>query len=300
MITIKSNGYTYKGNSKSTLGKFDITLKDKEFVSILGKSGCGKSTLIKLITKYLKSDTVEINGVDLTKCNYITQRGSLLPNKTVLKNMYFELKRYGIDKTIWDYKINQACNMAKLDKGLLNKYPHELSGGQLQRASLACSVFLTEPTLIVLDEPLSALDPIIREEIQLELSSIKIKNSNAIIIMITHDVNEAFMYSDKIILMNQKGDIDVQGNPNELYKKYLNNELSEYACKIMFNKTIPTIHYDSWRSSAKILCDRTQSDYIQICNDNLNIVGKVYKDTLIESLNNNDNFVHLTDLIGDI
>lgn len=190
-----------------TMENINLTIKSGEFVSVLGPSGCGKTTLLKLMSGLIKPDNGIIleDGKDITqmpveKKNYamVTQQPLLFPNMTLIDNICFGLKMQKINK---DQRIASADLMiSKLKlKGLEKRYPSQLSGGQCQRATIARAL-VSNPKVLFMDEPFSSLN----EELRLEMRNLiedLHRNSNLTIIFVTHDKEEAYLLSDRIITM---------------------------------------------------------------------------------------------------
>lgn len=208
----------------TALQGIDLVVADNEFVSLLGPSGCGKTTLLRIVSGFEHPTTgrVMIHGTDVTSMpphrrptNLVFQRGALFPHMNVAENIGYSLKLRRWSKARIANKVEEMLALVRLD-GLGHRGPTELSGGQIQRAALARAV-AAEPTVLLLDEPLSALDPNLRQEMQLELRTIH-RELSTTFIYVTHDQTEALVMSDRIAIMNA-GKIVQEGTPREIYTR---------------------------------------------------------------------------------
>lgn len=202
----------------------DLEVREHEFLSLLGSSGCGKSTLLRIIAGFELPSRghVRIRGADVTwvpphrrPTNIVFQRGALFPHMNVFDNVAYSLKlRKWPKKRIAD-KVEEMLALVRLEH-LGHRGPTELSGGQIQRVALARAL-AAEPSVLLLDEPLSALDLKLRQQMQLELRTIQ-RKLGATFVFVTHDQTEALVMSDRIAIMNQ-GRIVQLGTPREIYRR---------------------------------------------------------------------------------
>lgn len=204
-----------------------------EFLTILGSSGCGKTTLLKIIAGFLKADRGEIliNGADVAeKKSYernigmLFQNYALFPHMTVAENIAYPLKLRKKSKAEQKELVNKMIGLIKL-QGLADRRPKQLSGGQQQRVALARAL-VYNPPLLLLDEPLGALDKNLRHEMQFEIKRIQ-KELGITTISVTHDQEEALTMSDKICIMNH-GVIQQCSSPEEIYSKPKNQFVAEF------------------------------------------------------------------------
>jgi putative spermidine/putrescine transport system ATP-binding protein len=210
-----------------------FVIEKGEFITLLGPSGCGKSTLLRSIAGLNDIDSGEIwvDGVNIThqvpqkrEIGMVFQSYALFPNMTVEDNIAFGLKMKGISKQKAQSQIKRFIELVELD-GKEKHYPHELSGGQKQRVALARAL-VVQPRILLLDEPLSALDAKIRKNLRQQIREIQ-KELNLTTIFVTHDQEEAMLLSDRIFLMNQ-GEIVQQGNPEEIYTHPANEFVASF------------------------------------------------------------------------
>jgi len=191
---------------------------------LIGSSGCGKSTILRLIAGLVQPDNghIEIDGNILSDSNlisvrkklgYVIQDGGLFPHLSAYKNISLMASYIGWDTNRINKRIEELSNLTKFPPDHLNRFPAELSGGQKQRVSLMRALML-DPELLLLDEPLGALDPLIRFELQDDLKDI-FNRLNKTVLLVTHDLNEAIYFADEIFLIKD-GMIIQNGNVNEL------------------------------------------------------------------------------------
>lgn len=201
---------------------FDV--QEGEFVCILGPSGCGKTTLLRVIAGLESQSEGEINQnnknisqlpPDQRDFGIVFQSYALFPNLTVKNNISFGLKTRKQNKDVIDRRVDELLNLVGLSDHI-NKYSAQLSGGEQQRVALARAL-APSPGLLLLDEPLSALDAKVRQHLRLEIKNLQ-RKLGVTTIMVTHDQEEALTMADRIILMN-KGVIEQEGSPQDIYSK---------------------------------------------------------------------------------
>lgn len=200
-----------------------LDIKKGEIFALLGSSGCGKSTLLRMLAGFEtpSSGNIYLDGADIAKMppyerpiNMMFQSYALFPHLTVWENVAFGLKRDGMPKDRIAERVEAMLGIVKL-KPYAKRKPHQLSGGQQQRVALA-RCLAKSPKLLLLDEPLGALDRKLREETQFELVNI-IKNVGVTCVMVTHDQEEAMIMADRIAIM-QEGRFLQVGHPREIYE----------------------------------------------------------------------------------
>lgn len=224
MSNVEIEGLHKAYGTNTVLSNINMTIKDGEFVTLLGPSGCGKSTILRIIAGLTDetSGTVKIEGKMMNNIQpknrdvgMVFQSYALFPNMTVKENVAFGLKMKKNNAKEIEQKVKDTLALVHLsDKA--QSYPHELSGGQQQRVALARAM-IVRPKVLLLDEPLSALDAQIRKKLQADLRSIQTELGMTMI-LVTHDQEEAMAVSDKIFVMN-KGEIAQEGSPTEIYTK---------------------------------------------------------------------------------
>ena len=204
------------------LDDISLTVQEHEFVCLLGPSGCGKTTLLRIIAGLMPADAgrLTFGGRDLGAVparergfGIVFQSYSLFPNMTVAENIGYGLRIRKVDRQKIAARVDALLGLIKLPE-LGERFPYQLSGGQQQRVALARALAV-DPALILLDEPLSALDAKVRAELRIEIRDLQ-RRLGIPTIMVTHDQEEALVLADRIVCMNQ-GRIEQVGSPAELY-----------------------------------------------------------------------------------
>jgi spermidine/putrescine transport system ATP-binding protein len=231
IIDLKDISVSFDG--EPVLNNINLYIRDNEFITLLGPSGCGKTTTLRIIGGFLKPDTgrVIFEGKDITdlppnkrQLNTVFQNYALFPHLTIAENIAFGLKIKKKSKEYIKDKIKYALKLVNLE-GFENRMPQSLSGGQQQRIAIARAI-VNEPKVLLLDEPLGALDLKMRQSMQYEL--IRLKNELGItFVYITHDQEEALTMSDTIVVMN-KGNIQQIGTPEDIYNEPKNAFVADF------------------------------------------------------------------------
>ena len=215
------------------LDELNLYIRENEFLTLLGPSGCGKTTLLRILGGFETPDSGKIifDGQDITnlapnkrQLNTVFQKYALFTHMTIAENIAFGLKIKGKSQNYINDKIRYALKLVNLE-GFENRTPASLSGGQQQRIAIARAI-VNEPRVLLLDEPLGALDLKLRQEMQYEL--IRLKNELGITFLyVTHDQEEALTMSDKVVVMNQ-GYIQQMGTPEEIYNEPENAFVADF------------------------------------------------------------------------
>lgn len=220
-------------DGQMVLDELNLSIHENEFVTLLGPSGCGKTTTLRILGGFASPDTgrVVFDGQDITRIppnkrqlNTVFQKYALFTHMTIAENIAFGLKIKKKTKSYIDDKIRYALKLVNLE-GYENRMPDSLSGGQQQRIAIARAI-VNEPKVLLLDEPLGALDLKLRQEMQYEL--IRMKNELGItFVYVTHDQEEALTMSDTIVVMNQ-GYIQQIGSPESIYNEPENAFVADF------------------------------------------------------------------------
>ena len=209
-------------DNQQILKDFDLSIEKESFVTLLGPSGCGKSTLLRVLSglEPIQNGKIILDGEDVTfkkpslrKVGMVFQQYSLFPTMNIYDNIAFGMKKMNLTKKDLDDKIKKSLEMVDL-VGSEKKYPSQLSGGEQQRVAI-CRCIVTNPKVLLMDEPFSAIDAKLRKALQLRIKEIH-KQMKMTTIFVTHDQDEAMTMSDTIHLMNG-GIIEQSGTPMELY-----------------------------------------------------------------------------------
>ena len=230
---VELRNVTKRFGSNTVIDNINLTIPQGQMVTLLGPSGCGKTTILRLVAGLEKPSEgqIFIDGEDVTHRSIqqrdicmVFQSYALFPHMTIAENIAFGLKISGKSKSYINDKIKYALKLVNLD-GFENRMPDSLSGGQQQRIAIARAI-VNEPKLLLLDEPLGALDLKLRQDMQYEL--IRLKNELGItFIYVTHDQEEALTMSDTIVVMNQ-GYIQQIGTPESIYNEPENAFVADF------------------------------------------------------------------------
>jgi len=208
----------------TALDELTLDIPSGELLTLLGPSGCGKTTLLRIIAGFERptSGRIRIDGADVTSVpanrrptNLVFQRPTLFPHLDVLGNVAFGLQVARVAKAEQRRKVAEALALVRLE-GYERRRSHELSGGQMQRVALARAL-VNRPAVLLLDEPLSALDLKIRLEMEVELRRVH-RETGATFVYVTHDQREAMALSDRIVVMD-RGRVEQVGTPAEVYRR---------------------------------------------------------------------------------
>lgn len=219
------------------LNKFDLTIYDGEFFTLLGPSGCGKTTVLRMIAGLEEADVGEIHlaGQEISSLpaekrpvNTVFQSYALFPHMSVFDNVAFGLKMSGVVKSEIKSRVMEALDMVRL-ADFAERKPVQLSGGQQQRVAIARAV-VNRPKLLLLDESLSALDYKLRQQMQIELKRLQ-RKLGITFVFVTHDQEEALSMSDRVVVMN-KGVVQQLGTPREIYENPANLFVAKFIGEI--------------------------------------------------------------------
>ena len=247
----------------------NIQVHEGEFVTMLGPSGCGKSTILRTLGGFLKIDGGEILLDDQAiqdlppekrPTAMVFQSYNLWPHMTVYENLMFGLKIRKVPKAVMQKEADEALKLVGME-GYGKKYPNQLSGGQQQRVAIARALLL-KPSVLLLDEPFSALDAKIRQQMREELKRIQ-EELNITVVFVTHDQEEAMALSHRIVVMN-KGVIEQVGTPKEIYDNPATKYVASFLGEMNFIE----------ENGGKVLAVRPE-DIILTKGDSGDMVGSV-------------------------
>ena len=215
-------GVTKRFGALVAVDRLDLEIRQGEFLSLLGPSGCGKTTTLRLVAGFERPDegAIRIDGADVARLppyrrpvNTVFQSYALVPHHSVLDHVSYGLKQQGLPRMERRRRAGELLELVRLP-GVESRKPRQLSGGQQQRVALARALVL-EPKVLLLDEPLGALDLKVRKELQIELKRIQ-QDVGITFVYVTHDQEEALAMSDRVAVMN-RGRIEQLARPQEIY-----------------------------------------------------------------------------------
>ena len=292
---IKINNVSKNFEEVVAVDNINVDIARGEFFSLLGPSGCGKTTLLRILAgfEYPSSGSVFIDNLDVTDItpnlrptNMVFQNYAIFPHINVKRNIEFGLRKEKLSKDELDKRVQDALKMVQLE-GYEDRYSNQLSGGQRQRIALARAL-VKQPKVLLLDEPLGALDKKLREEMQLELRNLQ-RSIGITFIFVTHDQEEAMTMSDRVAVMN-KGKILQISPPRDLYDNPKNLFVGDFIGQINFLDT-QIVKIEG--NNAKVLINKLGEHEIMTSNNNLSqnesIVCAIRPETIIISKTNEKN-----------
>lgn len=263
-VLLEIKGLTKEFEGQVAVDKIDLTINQGEIFALLGASGCGKSTLLRMLAGFEPPTEGQIilDGEDLSKIppykrpvNMMFQSYALFPHMTVFNNIAFGLKQDGVPKKEIKTTVEELLKLVHMTE-YANRKPHQLSGGQRQRVALARSL-AKKPKLLLLDEPMGALDKNLREKMQLEIVDI-LERVGVTCVMVTHDQEEAMTMANRIAIMN-KGQFVQIGAPSSIYESPNSRFSAEFIGSVnIFEGTLESNSSDR----AEIICNYLEKPII--------------------------------------
>ncbi len=234
MIELRNISKRYGG--REVLAPANLRFAPGSTTVLIGPSGCGKSTLLRIVLGLVQADTgsVLIDGQALTAANitsvrhrigYVIQDGGLFPHLSALDNIALLARYLSWDEARVQTRVAALCELAQLERSLLARFASQLSGGQRQRVGLMRALML-DPPILLFDEPLGALDPLVRSDLQKQLKAIFARLKKTVV-LVTHDMNEAAFLGDQIVLM-RAGAVVQQGSVEDLLRRPADAFVSEF------------------------------------------------------------------------
>jgi osmoprotectant transport system ATP-binding protein len=237
MIEFKAVSKLYPDGTHAVDG-FSVVIPSRKTTVFVGSSGCGKTTLLRMINRMVDptSGTIEIDGADISRTEpvhlrrgigYVMQNSGLLPHRKVLDNVATVLFLTKVPKAQAYDRAYELLDTVGLDRSLANRYPGELSGGQQQRVGVARGL-AANPNILLMDEPFGAVDPIVRVDLQAETMRLQ-RELDKTIVFVTHDIDEAFLLGDQVLILEKGAKIAQQGTPEEI----LANPASDFVASFV-------------------------------------------------------------------
>jgi osmoprotectant transport system ATP-binding protein len=227
----------FPGSETAAVGDLSFEVEEGQLVALVGPSGCGKTTTLKMINRIIEptSGRIEVLGQDATSLpvhelrrgiGYVIQQVGLFPHRTIAANIATVPKLLGWDKQRIAERTDELVDLVGLDPSLLKRYPAALSGGQQQRVGVARAL-AADPPILLMDEPYSAVDPIVRARLQDELVALQ-RRLRKTIVFVTHDIDEAIKLGDRIAILNVGGVLEQLGPPADVLKDPANDFVASF------------------------------------------------------------------------
>ncbi|SMP52143.1 ABC transporter ATP-binding protein [Fibrobacter sp. UWB10] len=298
---------------KAVLKDINVFIEDGQFVTLLGPSGCGKTTLLRIIAGFEKADAGEVilGGKVISRrspakrpINTVFQSYALFPHLNVFNNIAFGLKSQKVAKEEIERRVNAMMKITNI-VDLAKEMPATLSGGQKQRVALARAL-VNEPDILLLDEPLSALDANLRKKLQAELKEVQ-KKTDTTFIMVTHDQDEAIAVSDRVLVM-YNGEIIQDGSPEDVYEHPVNRfvatfigeanileceKVSDFFVKTAFGE-LAVDKAPAWKTGGVAI----RMEDIHVCTAGENFANNVFDAKILERIFRGDYWELIAELPG--
>ncbi|WP_402464544.1 ABC transporter ATP-binding protein [Isoptericola aurantiacus] len=224
MIEFRSVTKTYPDGTDA-VADFDLVVPPHRTTVLVGSSGSGKTTLLRMINRMVEptSGSIEIDGEPIAdrdpvrlrrSIGYVLQNGGLLPHHRVVDNVTTVLRLEGTPKRQARERAMEVLDVVGLDPTLAERYPSQLSGGQQQRVGVARAL-AADPNILLMDEPFGAVDPIVRAELQNETLRLQ-QELNKTVVFVTHDIDEAFLLGDQVVILEKSAQVAQIGSPSEI------------------------------------------------------------------------------------
>ncbi|KZC96429.1 MULTISPECIES: ABC transporter ATP-binding protein [Clavibacter] len=217
---------------------FSLVVPSRTTTVLVGSSGCGKTTLMRMINRMVDptSGRIEIDGTDIAtqdavklrrSIGYVMQNSGLLPHRRVVDNIATVPRLTGVDKRKAREDALRLMDTVGLDRSMADRYPSQLSGGQQQRVGVARGLAV-DPNILLMDEPFGAVDPLVRDDLQQELIRLRTQLDKTVV-FVTHDIDEAFLLGDQVVILEKGGRIAQQGTPQEILSAPANDFVRDFV-----------------------------------------------------------------------
>jgi osmoprotectant transport system ATP-binding protein len=238
MIRLEELTKHYPGQKRNAVDGLDLDINEGEIVVLVGPSGCGKTTTMKMINRIIEptSGRIILNGEDVTRSDadqlrrrigYVIQQTGLFPHMTIGENVATVPKLLGWDKSRTDARVDELLNMVNMDPEIFrHRYPKQLSGGQQQRIGVARALG-GDPTVLLMDEPFGAIDPITRDRLQNEFLRVQ-SEVRKTIVFVTHDIDEAIKMGDRIAIFKEGSQLAQYDTPEQILTAPADDFVAEF------------------------------------------------------------------------
>jgi len=237
VIEFRSISKTFPGGT-TAVDDFSLVIPSHRTTVFVGSSGCGKTTLLRMINRMVdaSSGDLEIDGENVARIDpvklrrrigYVMQNSGLLPHRTVIDNIATVPRLNGVPRKDAHERALQLMDTVGLDRSMAERYPSQLSGGQQQRVGVARGLAV-DPNILLMDEPFGAVDPIVRAELQQELLRLQ-RELGKTVVFVTHDIDEAFLLGDQVVILEKGARIAQKGTPEEI----LANPASDFVASFI-------------------------------------------------------------------
>ena len=261
MIEYRSISKTFADGTEA-VNDFSLELPSRTTTVLVGSSGCGKTTLLRMVNRMVDPthgqvliddvDIATLNKVELRRSiGYVMQHAGLMPHRKVIDNVAAVLRLNGVDKKKAHARGHEVLETVGLNSTHANKYPSQLSGGQQQRVGVARGL-AADPNILLMDEPFGAVDPIVRDELQQELLRLQ-RDLDKTIVFVTHDVDEAFLLGDQVVILKTGGEVAQVGSPSAILSSPADDFVSSF---VGLDKGDRTLHVEE-RDGQSIVVDAT-------------------------------------------
>jgi osmoprotectant transport system ATP-binding protein len=298
-ISLRHVSKTYPGAATPAVGDLSLDVPQGRIVAFVGPSGCGKTTTLKMINRLIEptGGSIEVLGEDQRavpahelrrRIGYVIQQIGLFPHRTIRRNIGVVPELIGWDRARIAARTDELVNLVGLDPGLLDRYPGELSGGQQQRVGVARAL-AADPPILLMDEPYSAVDPIVREHLQDELLALQAKVGKTIV-FVTHDIDEAIRLADRIAIFDVGGVLAQYDTPDGLLAapaspfvaSFLGRERGLRRLALLKVSDVELAPVTTVRSGATVgealaavAGDRARRDWVAVVDDDQRFLGWV-------------------------
>jgi osmoprotectant transport system ATP-binding protein len=268
MIEFRRVTKTFPGGN-AAVNDFSLTIPSGSVTVLVGSSGCGKTTLLRMVNRMVDPTfgSVLIDGEDVTsqdpvdlrrRIGYVMQSGGLLPHRTVSDNIQTVPRLMGMPKKEAAKRSAELMATVGLDPDLATRYPSQLSGGQQQRVGVARALAV-DPNILLMDEPFGAVDPLVRRDLQRELLALQQRVSKTVV-FVTHDIDEAFLLGDQVVILEEGAAIAQQGTPEEILAHPANDFVA---------------HFIGQTGAQRVLTTKTEGDVTVVVDQDGRIHGRL-------------------------